>query len=256
MARFLCSSLLCFATLIISTYAFVFVHPAPSSKILVALEAKKSKKNQTGKGFGKTVIPVDKPKIVEKVTSDLGDKESASLDQAEPQSPLFTSVTDNSKPNPTIDQSAPVQDRTNTILRERYGLRSREEQQAEYQRQQQAVEQQKKLKEWKQLAEKGEDFDIIQALPEPALIFIDSFLKAGLAICTVLFVAAGLAITAEAGSKATNNPLPENVDTFITNIIEPNFTPGLLVLLGFSVSLGAFAALQLGSASSTYREDR
>ena len=77
-----------------------------------------------------------------------------------------------------------------------------------------------------------------------------------MAICTVTFVAAGLAITVEAGSKATDNPLPPAVDDFITNVIEPNFTPGLLVLLGFSVSLGAFAALQLGSSASTYREDR
>lgn len=155
-----------------------------------------------------------------------------------------------------IDESVPVQDRTNNILREKYGLRTLEEQQAEKQRQEQAKEQRKKLEEWKKLADQGKDFDLIEILPGPVLIFIDRFLKAGVAICTVVFVSAGLAITVEAGSKATSNPLPENVDAFITNVVEPNFTPGLLVLLGFSISLGAFAALQLGSASSTYREDR
>jgi hypothetical protein len=104
------------------------------------------------------------------------------------------------------------------------------------------------------LADKGEDFDLIKILPDPLLIFIDRFLKVGVAVCTALFISAGIAITVEAGSKATNNPLPASIDDFITNVVEPNFTPGLLVLLGFSVSLGAFAALQLSSSSSTYRE--
>jgi hypothetical protein len=56
-------------------------------------------------------------------------------------------------------------------------------------------------------------------------------------------------------SKATASPLPEDIDKFIVNIVEPNFTPGLLVLLGFSVSLGAFATMQMASAGSTYKEE-
>ena len=92
-------------------------------------------------------------------------------------------------------------------------------------------------------------------LPAPVLVGIDLFLKAGTAICSVLFVMAGLFITAEAWSKASGDALPENLDAFIVNIVEPNFTPGLLVLLSFSVSLGAFAALQLGSQGATYKED-
>ncbi|KAG7364077.1 hypothetical protein IV203_037279 [Nitzschia inconspicua] len=216
------------------------------------LQAKK-KPDQTAKGFGKRPVTVDKPKSIDEVTADLNVRAGQSAPQRET---FLTSVPDGSKAIPTIDETVPVQDRTNTILREKYGLRTREEQQAEYQRQQQAAEQRKKLEEWKELADRGEDFDLMKILPAPVLIFIDRFLKAGVAVCTVLFVAAGLGITVEAGSKATGNPLPENVDAFITNVVEPNFTPGLLVLLGFSVSLGAFAALQLSSASSTYREDR
>jgi hypothetical protein len=222
---------------------------------LTALQAKKKTKNQSAKGFGKDPVAVEKPKPMDEVAADL-DVRAGQSAPAQPQETFLTSVPNGSDAIPKIDESVPVQERTNNILREKYGLRTREEQQAEYQRQQQAAEQRKKLKEWKELAERGEDFDIIQVLPEPVLIFIDRFLKIGLATCTVLFVAAGLGITVEAGSKATGNPLPENVDAFITNVIEPNFTPGLLVLLGFSVSLGAFAALQLSSSSSTYREDR
>ena len=150
----------------------------------------------------------------------------------------------------------PVVPTLGSILRDTYGLRTREEQNAQAKREEAVKEQRKKLAEWKQQAEAGEDFDIMQVLPAPVLVAIDTFLKAGVAICTVLFVLAGIGITVEAWSKASGSPLPENIDTFIVNTVEPNFTPGLLVLLGFSVSLGAFAAAQLGSSSSTYREDR
>lgn len=244
------------------------------STTLVALQAKKSNANAS-KGFGKappesSSTSVSKSQPMDQVAADLNVR--AGQKQQNPQeentrtassssSSFLTSVPNGSKAVPTMEKKGtetvvPVEERTTNILRDKYGLRTREEQQAEYQRQQQAAEQRKKLNEWKAMADKGEDFDIMQVLPAPVLIFIDRFLKVGVTVCTVLFVAAGLAITVEAGSKATHNPLPENVDAFITNVVEPNFTPGLLVLLGFSVSLGAFAALQLGSASSTYREDR
>ena len=101
---------------------------------------------------------------------------------------------------------------------------------------------------------KDEDFDIFMIVPPPILRAIDFFLKTGLTITTILFILSGFGITAEAWSVATSNPLPENVDSFIVNVIEPNFTPGLLVLLGFSVCLGIFATAQLGSGSSTYKE--
>jgi hypothetical protein len=225
------------------------------------LKAKNNKGNNSpkSKGFGK--IPVEEPKSIEEASADLNARRIQSQSQqqqpSQPQQQTFlTSIQGGSDAIPTIDESIPVEERTDSILREKYGLRTLEEQQREIQRTKQAAEQQKKLRQWKEMADRGEDFDLLQILPGPVLIFIDRFLKVGLSICTVLFVAAGLAITAEAGSKATNNPLPENVDAFITNVVEPNFTPGLLVLLGFSVSLGAFAALQLSSASSTYREDR
>ena len=224
-----------------------------------SLQAKKKSGNDSAKakGFGKA--PVEEPKSIEEASADLNARriQSQSQSQQQQQQQTFlTSVQGGSDAVPTIDESIPVEERTDSILREKYGLRTLEEQQKEIQRTKQAAEQQKKLRQWKEMADRGEDFDIMKILPPPVLIFIDRFLKVGVAICTVLFVAAGVAITVEAGSKATSNPLPENVDAFITNIVEPNFTPGLLVLLGFSVSLGAFAAAQLSSASSTYREDR
>jgi len=224
------------------------------------LSAKKKKKNnEAGRGFGKQPEIVDK---LDKTTSTVRSPPS----QQESSSSYFTSVDGGSGAIPKFSmeestttlaaKSENVEDRTGNILRGKYGLRTREEQEAEELKQKQVEEQRKKINKWKQLADEGEDFDLLQILPDPVLIFIDRFLKLGLTISTILFVLAGLAITVEAGSKALTSPLPVEVDNFISNIVEPNFTPGLGVLLSFSVGLGLFASLQLNSAASTYREDK
>ncbi len=209
-----------------------------------SLHMAKKKDRSTGKGFGKTEAP--KIQSMEDVAS--------TIDTGFTSPGILKSVDGGSTSLPQMDDSVPVEERTKSILREQYGLRTREEQQEAERRQEQMKEQKKKLQEWKKLADEGQDFDLMRVLPEPILIAIDRFLKVGLAICTVLFVLAGVFITIEAYSKTTGNLLPEDLDNFIINLVEPNFTPGLLVLLGFSVSLGAFAAAQLSSASSNYRE--
>ena len=111
----------------------------------------------------------------------------------------------------------------------------------------------KKMAQIKQM--KDEEFDIFMVIPPPVIKAVDAFLKIGLTITTAAFVLAGLGITAEAWSVATNNNLPEGIDKFIVNVVEPNFTTGLFVLLGFSISLGVFATAQLGSGSSIYKEE-
>jgi hypothetical protein len=100
-----------------------------------------------------------------------------------------------------------------------------------------------------------EDKDVFEVLPPELLRGVDTALKVGLGVCTLAFLVAGVFITIEAGSKATGNALPSGLDDFIVNVVEPNFTPLLGVLLGFSVSLGLFSAGQLGSKSSVYREE-
>jgi hypothetical protein len=55
--------------------------------------------------------------------------------------------------------------------------------------------------------------------------------------------------TAPIWSVASNNPLPPDIHTFIV-------IPGLFALLGFSVSLEIFAALQMESAEPQYNEDK
>jgi hypothetical protein len=133
------------------------------------------------------------------------------------------------------------------ILKQQYGLKTLEERLTGFM--ELYKEKQKKQAALKKKIANNEALDIMNMLPPSVLVGIDRFLKAGLFTCGTLFILAGLFITAEAWSKASNQPLPTNLDNFIVNIVEPNFTPGLLVLLGFSVSLGAFAALQLSSSS-------
>jgi len=237
-------------------HAFVPVPTVPTVRSMhtdfafYMAKKKKGEGKKDGKGFGKVEAPP--PQAMEDVAAAI-DKSSTSV---RTNAYLLKSVDGGSNAVPKMDESAPLEERTKSILRDRYGLRTREEQQEAERRQKAAEEQRTKLQEWKKLADEGQDFDLMKILPEPVLVGIDRFLKAGLAICTVLFVSAGILITVEAYSKTTGTVLPKDLDNFIVQTVEPNFTPGLLVLLGFSVSLGAFAAAQLSSASSNYREDR
>lgn len=205
--------------------------------------AKKKSKNTTAQGFGKA------PEMKTPQTT------------VESSSPLRSIETGASGTIPAMpkkietDPSMPAEERAKQILREQYGLKSLEEQQLDAKKRERMELDRKKRAEWKKMAEK-EDLDIMTMLPAPLLIAIDRFLKIGVAISTLLFIAAGIGITAEAWSAASNTPLPPDVDAFIVNVVEPNFTPGLFVLLGFSVSLGIFGALQMGSSGAQYREDK
>ena len=236
------------ATALLSHTATSFI-VSTKSRPIPALQA--AKKSSRAKGFGK-VEPTTPNKSSPKPSAPLTERSSAQppvqQKDDEPSKPFLQSVDNNNN-----DSSDP-EERAKSLLREKYGMKTLGEQQLDAKQLELRKEQQKKLSEWKAKAERGEDFDIMSILPGPVLIAIDRFLKLGTALCTVAFISAGILITLEAGSKALESPLPENLDEFIVNIVEPNFTPGLFVLLGFSVSLGAFAALQLGSQGSTYKE--
>jgi hypothetical protein len=243
--------LLLAALLLAEVTSFVTPHQAGAIRphSFVVLQAKKNKsktQGSGGQGFGQAPVQEEqKPKAVEQA--------AAAMDGAS----LLKSFDGGSNAIPqVVDESVPIEQRTASILRDKYGLRTQQVQQVAERQQKAEQEQRKKLEDWKKKADQGQDFDLMSALPPDVLIFIDGFLKVGLSICTVLFVLAGVLITAEAWSKTSNSPLPDDIDNFIVTVVEPNFTPGLLVLLGFSISLGAFAAAQLTSSSSTYREDR
>ena len=245
------------------------------------LAAKKSNKKRSGAGagFGK----VDKSSSSSSSSSKSSSKEAATTNSS---SPFLQSVAEGGSTNKQIpvvvdaDESKQQQqqqqqqqqeeddsssattslrsakDRAATILREQYGMKPAGEQQVDAKLSQRVQEQRKLLQEMKQKEDSNKDLDIMAMLPAPVLIAIDSFLKLGVGVTGLLFVLAGLGITVEAWSKVSGDPLPDNIDTFIANTIEPNFTTGLLVLLGFSVSLGIFSALQISSAGAQYKEDK
>lgn len=217
----------------------------------LALYAKKTKgKAVNTKGFGKVVEPPP--------------KSNSPTNTGNPIAGGFSSIEDVSlesfsKPTIELDPNLTTDERNKEILRQKFGLRSYEDQQSDIKKAAKEAETQKKLtlnqqklQKLKQM--KDEDFDIFMVIPPPLIKAIDAFLKLGLTLSTIAFILAGFCITAEAWAVATKNTLPVDVDQFIVTFVEPNFTYGLLVLLGFSVSLGIFATAQLGSGSSTYKE--
>ncbi|GFH61725.1 hypothetical protein CTEN210_18201 [Chaetoceros tenuissimus] len=219
-----------------------------SSSSFTILSAKKKKSKNAGKGFGKETPTPQKQVFTEELTAGL-----SSIEQVSEES--FSTP----KLDLTIDPSLSKEERNREILKQQFGLRTYEEQQNDVElaktnaKKKEAFQKQRaQLDKIKNMSD--DEFDIFQFLPPSLLKSIDLFLKIGLGISTVAFILSGVGITAEAWTVATGNTLPENVDQFIVNVIEPNFTYGLLVLLGFSVSLGVFATAQLGSGSSVYKE--
>jgi len=237
--------------------------PVIQSSSLVVMDAKKKKKVRSGagQGFGKIIEKPAPSKLDDPSSSATVDIETGS--DAAPASG-FSSI-ENADNDPSslrkprveldIDPSLPPEERTKQILRQRYGLKPLEEQQGDAK----AMERKKKTFNLLEQARAmdDEEFDLFTVLPKSVTTGIDLFLKVGLSVTTVLFVLAGIGITIEAwgASGLSGAPIPEELDRFIVNVIEPNFTTCGLVLLGFSISLGIFATAQLGSGASVYQED-
>ena len=246
--------LLLTSRLMCGTQSFVYQRPSIPSKfrlIPISLQAKKSRASTASKGFSK----IEKREYSETPDETQPTRATSSeQQQAAARSPFLQSVeSGGSNAIPNFDESLPPEERTKMILRDKYGMKTLEEQQLNIKQQEALKKRKKKMEEWKKKIA-NEDFDVMAMLPAPVIVGIDRFLKGGLAVSGFMFILAGLGITLEAWSKTSGKALPENVDAFIVNTIEPNFTPGLVVLLAFSVSLGLFAAAQLGSQGAQYKE--
>lgn len=211
------------------------------------LSAKKKKGKSAGQGFGK------KSKKVESKTRNVDRSFGEVVDSQEKgEAQVLQSVeSGGSAAIPSIDESVPADERAKNLLRDQYGLKPI----GERKMLDNIKEQRKKLDDWESNGQEDADFDFLALVPGPLLAGIDGFLKFGVGLSVLLFVLAGVFITIEAFSATSGTTLPPSLDAFIVNIVEPNFTIGLGVVLAFSVSLGAFAAAQLSSGTSTYRED-
>ena len=261
MVKFLnCTLLLwsCFFSRWLNASAFV-VPKAPllyssASTVVLSAKKKKSRNNNSGKGFGGSStkkndsssdagVPILEDTVAASTTSGIeGGFSSVNTGSASPREVTLD-----------LKEGLSAEERNKEILKQKFGLRTFEEQQGDFKAAERIAKNKSRMQKIKEM--KDEEFDIFAVVPPGVLKGIDLFLKTGLTITTTAFVLAGFAITAEAWSVATNNELPPDVDQFIVNIVEPNFTTGLFVLLGFSISLGIFASVQLGSSASIYSED-
>ena len=71
-----------------------------------------------------------------------------------------------------------------------------------------------------------------------------------------VFLLAGGGITFEALAVSTKHPLPDAVDAFVRQQVEPTFTPSLVAFLVGSSLLGVLrTVLMQGSPDTSYRED-
>lgn len=226
-----------------------FLSAATSARGTSFLCAKKKKGTKSVKGFGQ-VAPAKESSSVPESFYDENTPEEKSDDGF-----VLESIGGKTRPDIKVDPNLPTEERTTQILREKYGLVSFEEEQGDMKIEEKKKEARERKKKMERLANlDDESIDVFTLLPKEFISAIDFVLKGGLTVSTIVFVSMGVAVTVEAWSKATGNELNADLDSFIVNTVEPNFTPMLLVLLGFSVSLGVFAAAQLGSSSSQYKE--
>jgi len=223
------------------------------SSTTTILSAKKTKKKRgSGEGFGTTSIK----------RSDNNDNAVQSTYEDTASSMPLQSFNTQQQSQQTKElnlEGLSPEERSQTILKEKFGLKSYEEQQADlgdYRALNDAEDKKKKRTILRNLDTAWpENKGFVDVLPPSLIKGIDSVLKLGLGVCTVLFVLAGVLITIEAGSKAGVYEIPIGLEEFVVNVIQPSFTPGLGVLLGFSITLGVFSIGIGSSASSTYRED-
>lgn len=214
---------------------------------------KKKVRNNDSKGFGKVEKEIA-PTSSSSYSEDDADGGSSLLQSIEDVSPAGSSSSQ-AVVVEEIDESLPPEERAKKVLREKYGMKTLAEKNLNEKQLQARQEQLKFQEELKRKAALDQDVDIIAMLPPAAIQGIDFTLKFGVFVTSTLFLIAGGAICFEAWSTVSGNAMPENIDSFIADTVEPNFTTLLGILLAFSVSLGLFASAQLGSGAAVYKED-
>ncbi|KAL3910150.1 MAG: hypothetical protein SGPRY_009163 [Prymnesium sp.] len=91
--------------------------------------------------------------------------------------------------------------------------------------------------------------DPLSKIPKKGQELLERFFAGGAILFGCVFLASGIAVSVEALCKVLGSPLPEAVDAALIQYVEPALTPSILILFGFSISLGVLKQLQLSSAS-------
>jgi len=99
--------------------------------------------------------------------------------------------------------------------------------------------------------------DPLSRIPKKGQELLERFFAGGALTFGAIFITAGILVSAEALAKVLGYELPVAVDEALIQYVEPALTPSILILFGFSISLGLLKQLQMGSASAgvLYSED-
>mmetsp|Transcript_30812 Transcript_30812/g.76922 ORF Transcript_30812/g.76922 Transcript_30812/m.76922 type:complete len:218 (+) Transcript_30812:27-680(+) len=92
--------------------------------------------------------------------------------------------------------------------------------------------------------------DPLARIPKKGQELLERFFAGGALLFGSVFLTSGICVSVEALCKVLGSPLPVAVDEALVQYVEPALTPSILILFGFSISLGVLKQLQLGSASA------
>jgi len=104
--------------------------------------------------------------------------------------------------------------------------------------------------EAQEAARSNAPLDPLSKIPKKGQELLERFFGGGAIIFGSAFILSGIAVSIEAVCKVTGNALPTAIDEVLVQYVEPAMTPAILILFGFSISLGLLKQLQLGSEST------
>lgn len=97
---------------------------------------------------------------------------------------------------------------------------------------------------------------VLAKIPDSVQERVDGFLITGTFIALFVVVSCGIGISL--GAFRVVFPtivIPPEVENFSMNILDPAFTPSVLVFFAFSITLGVFKYAQISSDRTVYREN-
>ena len=86
-------------------------------------------------------------------------------------------------------------------------------------------------------ASMGDDSPLSK-IPVKGQELLEKFFGSGAILFGTIFLSTGIGVSIEALCKVTGNPLPVWLDEALVQYVEPAMTPSILILFGFSISLG------------------
>jgi hypothetical protein len=97
---------------------------------------------------------------------------------------------------------------------------------------------------------------VLEKIPEKTQAQLDSFLITATFSSLALVILCGIGISYGAFKVIfPQTKIPEALDIFITNVLDPAFTPAVGIFFIFSITFGLFKFAQISSDKTVYREE-